>query len=139
MRRRVSTVVMDACYRVEILFVQIEIARLHDADRSFQATIAEPNTLFVGILVYLQSPVSKFMASNAVQLNVRYPAPPRVLRGTFARILQYHSAKAISIVSGNAMCSNVISTHIGLHSLTYAQDTKLLRNDLVNPHVKDRT
>lgn len=83
MKRKVSVVVMDPCYRAEILFVQLEMTQLHVADRSFRVAIAKTNILFVGIFMNLQSPVSKVVASNAVTLNVRDHAP-RAMRWAFA-------------------------------------------------------
>lgn len=71
--------VMDPCYRAEILLVQAEIVQLHVADRSFQIVIAKAGFLFDGFLVNLQSPVSKMAVSNGARLNVPCFAP-RALR-----------------------------------------------------------
>ena len=83
----------------------------------------------------LQSPVSKIVASKTVRLNIHYHAP-RALRWALARVVRYHSTKVVSFVSGNMIRSNMMPTHIGLPRLTYAQDTELLRNDLVDPDVE---
>lgn len=62
--------VMDPRYRVEIVFVQLEIARLHVADHGFRFAIAKTTVLFVEILVNLESPVSKLAASRLTRRQI---------------------------------------------------------------------